>query len=205
MQHAPLTRIEALAASEICKRFNLPREAEAFLQEGMASRPFIEALLTNKQYIAGIDFLAQALPIRDALWWGCLCFQHSCGKAMNPADRLAARAAVQWVLHPGDAMQRAAKAPAEAAGPVSPAGALAMAAYQTGPGFISAGGPSIPVQPFAAAQSVANAIKLCCTKSNPVMAMATQKSFMELGMTVAEGRFGVDRTLAAMNRSDQEV
>jgi uncharacterized protein DUF6931 len=205
MDHAPLTRIEALTAAEICTRFTLSREAQTLLRESMAPGAFVEALLANKQFVDGINFFAHALPHRDAVWWGCLCFQHACGNAMSARDRLAAAAAVRWVLHPGDATQCAAKAPAEAAGLVSPAGALAMAAYQTGPGFVSPGGPPVPVALPAAAQSVANAIKLCCTLSKPAMAMATQKSFVELGLGVAGGRFGVAQSVAGMNRKHQEV
>jgi hypothetical protein len=155
----------------------------------MAPGPFIEALLAKKQYIAGIDFLAHALPPREGVWWGCLCFQHACGNAMSMADKGAATAAVQWVLQPSDRTRGMAKIQGEAAGPASVAGVLAMAAYQTGPGFGSPGGPPIPAPPFGSAKSVANAVKLACTKSDPARMIETQKSFIELGIGVAAGRF----------------
>lgn len=189
MGNAPLVKIEAATAAEICARFLSSKEARALLRDGMAPGPFIEALMANKQYIAGIDFLAHALPPREAVWWGCLCFQHVCGNAMSPPDKGAATAAVHWVLQPGDSTRGAAKVQGEAAGPASVAGALAMAAYQTGPGFASPGGPPIPAPPFATAKSVANAVKLACTKSNPARMIETQKSFVELGIGVAAGRF----------------
>ena len=189
MSNAPLVKIEAGTAAEICARFLSTKEARALLRDGMAPGPFIEALMANKQYIAGIDFLAHALQPREAVWWGCLCFQHACGSAMSAPDRAAATAAVHWVLKPGDSTRGAAKVQGEAAGPASVAGALAMAAYQAGPGFASAGGPAIPAPPFGTAKSVANAIKLACTKSDPARIIETQKSFVELGIGVAAGRF----------------
>jgi len=189
VSNAPLVKIEAATAAEICARFPLTREVRALMQDGMGPLPFIDALMAQKQYIAGIEFLAHALPPREALWWGCLCFQHACGSEMAAADKAAVTAAVQWMLRPGDTTRGAAKVPAEAAGPASVAGILAMAAYQTGPGFASPGGPSVPVPPFAAARSIANAVKLACTKSDPARIIETQKSYVELGVGVAAGLF----------------
>jgi hypothetical protein len=189
VSNTPLVKIQAATAAEICARFPLTKEARALVQDGMGPLPFIEALMANKQYIAGIEFLAHALPPREALWWGCLCFQHACGNEMAPADKAAATAAVQWVLRPEDSSRTAAKVQAEAAGPASVAGVLAMAAYQTGPGVVAPGGLPIPAQPFAAARSVANAVKLACTKSDPARIIQTQRSFVELGVGVAAGLF----------------
>jgi hypothetical protein len=185
----PLVKITAATAAEICARFSLMKEARALLQDRMGPGPFLEALMANKQYIAGIDFLAHALPPREAVWWGCLCFQHACGNAMSTPDKGAATVTVHWVLQPSDNTRAAAKAQGEAAGPASVAGALAMAVYQTGPGFATPGGPQIPATPFATAKSVANAVKLACTKIEPARMIETQKSFVELGMGVAAGRY----------------
>jgi hypothetical protein len=187
--NGPLVKIEAATAAEICARFLASKDACALLREGMAPGPFIEALVAKKQYIAGIDFLAHALPPREGVWWGCLCFQHACGNAMSMVDKGAATAAVQWVLQPSDKTRGAAKVQGEAAGPASVAGVLAMAAYQSGPGFGPAGGPPIPAPPFGVAKSVANAVKLACTKCDPSRMIETQKSFLELGIGIAAGRF----------------
>jgi hypothetical protein len=189
VSNTPLVKIEAGTAAEICARFLSSNEARALLRDGMGPGPFLEALMAHKQYIAGIDFLAHALPLREAVWWGCLCFQHACANSMSAPDKGAATAAVQWVLQPSDSTRGAAKVQAEAAGPASVAGALAMAAYQTGPGFASPGRPPIPAPPFGTAKSVANAVKLACTKSEPARMIETQKSFVELGIGVAAGRF----------------
>lgn len=189
MSNAPLVKIEAATAAEICGRFPLTREARALVQDRMGPLPFIDALMADKQYIAGIDFLAHALPPREGVWWGCLCFQHACGNEMAAPDRAAATAAVQWVLRPDDSTRGAAKVQAEAAGPASVAGILAMAAYQTGPGLTAPGKPPIKAPPFAAAKAVANAVKLACTKSDPARIIQTQRSFVELGVGVAAGLF----------------
>lgn len=189
MGDTPVVQVGQATAAEICARFTLSKEARALIREGMGPGPFIEALFADKQYIAGIEFLAHALPPREAVWWGCLCLQHACGKDMSSPDNAAARAAVEWVLQPSDNTRVGAKAQGEAAGRASIAGALAIAAYQTGPVFAVPGGPTAPVPPFAAAKSIANAVKLACTKSGPLRVIETQKSFVELGLGVANGRF----------------
>jgi len=140
----------------------------------MAPGAFIEALVANQQNVAAIDFLAHALPVREGVWWGCLCMQQGCGDQLTPEERAAATAAVQWVLQPTEECRAAAKGPAEVAGPATPAGALAMAVTQLG----SPGAP----------KAVANAVKLASLKGEPIQMAGTQKAFVELGIEVAEGR-----------------
>ena len=185
----PLVKIGAASAAEICERFLLNPEARTLLQDGMAPGAFLEALVANKQYVAGISFLAYALPPREAIWWGCLCFQHACGTEMSAPDKAAMTAVVRWVLQPSDSTRGEAKAQAEAAGPASVAGTLAMAVYQTGPGIAAPGSRPAAPPPFGTAQGVANAVKLACTKGDPAKIVETQRGFVGLGVGIASGQF----------------
>lgn len=185
----PLVRVTGATAGEICARFDLKKEAQPLLRDGMGPREFVEALVANKQYVAGIDFVAHALPAREAVWWGCLCLQHACGGSLSAEERAACQAAVHWVLTPSEENRAAAKAPAEKMGPGSPAGQLAMAANQTGGNLASPKAPPMPPAVFAPAKAVAGAVKLASTKCDPVRIVETQRSFVELGIGVAEGRF----------------
>jgi hypothetical protein len=144
----------------------------------MGPREFLEALAARKQYVAGIDFLAYALPAREGVWWGSLCLQHACGEALTPAERAAAIAAVRWVIQPTEENSAAAKAPGGAVGVSSPAGPLALAA----------GGGMRP-GPYGPAQTVAMAVKLASMKSPPAGLRETQRLYLELGVGVAEGKF----------------
>lgn len=182
MSHQPLIKVSARTASEVCAHFNLPKEARALLQDGMDPREFVDALLTQKQNVTGIDFMSHALPPREGIWWGCLCFQHAFGNELNPLDRAAVTAAVRWVFQPIEENRAVAKAPADALGCASPAGALASAVMQTGGGVA-------PPSPFAPAKSVAVAVKLSTVKGDPARILDRQRAFVELGVEVAEGRF----------------
>jgi hypothetical protein len=176
-------------AQEVSMRLYLDKKALQLLKPTMTPRQYIEALLEDKQYLAGIDFVAHALPTRESIWWGCLCLQHVCGDTLPGPDKSALRAAVHWVLQPSDAQRVAAKRPADALGLSSPAGALATAASQTGGSLAPPGVPVVPPSPWAPARAVAIAVKVASTKSDPREITRTQRSLIELGVAVAEGRF----------------
>src|SRR4030081_3355378 len=110
-------KINASTAAEICARFEFKQEVQPLLRDGMAPREFVDALAADRQYLAGIDFLAQGLPPRQAIWWGCLCLQHTIGNNLSALDQAACRAAVKWVLEPTEEARLSAKEPAEKDGP----------------------------------------------------------------------------------------
>ena len=185
----PLINVTAATASEICARLYLDKAALGLLRPEMSPRGFLDALVEAKLYLAAIDFIAHALPARAAIWWGCLSLQRTCGDKLEPWERRAFRITVQWVLQPDEANRAAAKQPADVLGPESPAGCLAAAANQTGGSVGPPQGPSIAPSPFAPARAVAIAVKVASTKCDPPEIHGTQRSLIELGMAIAEGRF----------------
>lgn len=178
MSNEPLVKVTATTAAEVCQRFGAPREAKSLLTDGMGPWQFLKALAAKNLYVAGIDFLAHALPAREGVWWGCLCLQHACGDALTKEEKAACTAAVRWIMHPTEENRVAAKAPAEAVGMSSPAGPLAMAAH---------GG--LPPGPFAPAKAVATAVKLAALKSPPAGMVEIQRLYLQLGVGVAAGKF----------------
>jgi hypothetical protein len=189
VSNLPLIKIKAATAAEVCVHFDLKKEAKPFLQDTIPPRAFLDALLSNKQYLAGIDFLSHALAPREAIWWGCLCLQHAFGDNYSEPDKAARKAAVRWILTPSEENRAAAKPAADAAGPASPAGALANAASLTGGSMAPPKAPPMPPPPFAPAKAVAGAVKLASTKAEPVKIADTQRLFVVLGMGIAEGHF----------------
>jgi hypothetical protein len=189
MNNSMLVNVTAATASEICARLYLNKEALALLRPAMSPRGFVDALVEQEQYMAAIDFLAHALPSREAIWWGCLSLQRTCGDKLEPWERRAFRITVQWVLLPDETNRAAAKEPADVLGPASAAGGLAAAANQTGGSVGPPQGPPIPPSPFAPARAVAIAIKVASTKCDPPEIQGTQRALIDLGMAIAEGRF----------------
>jgi len=189
MCNQPLVKIQAVTAAEVCACFDLGEKVRPLLRDGLGPREFLEALVGNKQYAAGIDFLAHALPAREAIWWGCLCAQHACGNNLSPTDKAACLAAARWVMQPNEQNRAAAKAPGEAAKAPSPAGALAMAVSLTGGSLGPPNLPPVPPPPFAWAVYVATAVKFAAIRVEPAKIAETQRLFVELGIGLAEGRY----------------
>jgi hypothetical protein len=181
--------IAAASAAEICSRFQLDEKAQPLLRDAMGAREFVEALTANEQHVAAIDFMAHALPAREAIWWGCLCLQYACGDKLAAPDKAAAIAAVRWILQPSEENRAAAKIPGEKAGPASPAGALARAATWTGGSLGPPDAPPLPPGPFMPATAVATAINFAAIKVDPAKIVGTRVLFVELGIGVAEGRY----------------
>lgn len=198
MQAPALAKITAATAADVCKNFELKEEARPLLTPSQTPREFLEVLLANKKNAAAIDFLAHALPAREAIWWGSLCLQHVSGSKLPPVEAAAEKAAVRWVLDPTEENRRAAQAPGEAARVGTSAGCLAMAATWTG-GSLAPPVPSphakappippVPPGPFLPAEAVAGAVMLAAVKAEPTKVIETQRLFVELGVGVAEGRF----------------
>jgi hypothetical protein len=188
MPTAPLVKIKAATAAEVCAAFSLDDEALPLLVERMTPRDFLEALLAHKQYVSGIDFLSHAFESRDAIWWGSLCLQQALGAQLTDKEKAAARAAVRWVFFPTEETRAAAGPSAEAAGSATPAGGLANAAFQTGGNVAPPKSPAVSPPSFAPAKAVALSVKLSSTKAEPTRISETQKLYLELGLSLAEGR-----------------
>jgi len=185
----PLPKIKAATAAEVCAHFELEPEPRSLLRDAMSPREFLEALLAGKHPRAGIDFIAHALPAREAVWWGCLCLQHATGGDFSALDKAACRAAVEWIMQPTEEHRIAAQATGQEVGLSTPAGQLAMAVNQTGGNIAPPNAPPIPPAPYAPAKAVALAVMLASTKVDPIRIVETQRLFVELGIGVAEGRF----------------
>jgi hypothetical protein len=187
MNQPPLIKIQQTTAGEICAHFDLSDKSKPLLRDAMQPGEFVAVLIDNKHYLDGIDFIAHALPVRDGLWWGCLCMQHALGDDLNPEDRAAATAAVHWLLEPSEQNRTAAKLAATATDRMSPAGTLAMAVGLTGGSMYPPVLPFKAPAPFAPQGAVARAVKLASLKCPPAPVSKTQRSFVELAIQVAEG------------------
>jgi len=188
MSQGQLTKVKAVKAAEVCRHFELKEETRSVLRDGLSPREFVDALLANKHYPAAIQFLAHALPHREAILWGCLCLEHATGDGWPDVEKAACKAAVQWVLDPSEENRQATKAPADAAGVSAPAGALAMAVSWTGGSMTADNLPPVPPGPSLPAKGVAGAVALAAVKADATKIADTQRRFVELGIAVAEGK-----------------
>jgi hypothetical protein len=173
----PLVKIRARTAAEVCVNFHLDSNAKKLLRDGINPEEFVTALIDKRNLVAAIDFLAHALPPREGIWWASLCTEHALGENWTARDKAAATAAVMWVMQPAEENRDAARAPAAACDPMSPAGSAALAVSQTA---------SEP--PFAWAKAIARAVVLASIKVPPANIGKMQKCYVDLGLEIAEGK-----------------
>ena len=186
----PLKKVKAALAAEVCARFELRDEARPLLTPTATPRGFLETLELRGQYATALSFLAHSLPPREAIWWGCLCLRQASGSELPPLDAAAVKASAEWVLEPTEKRRSAAAALAEETGVGTPAGSLATAVAWTG-GSLAPPNPKIPVVPpgpWLPAKAVAGAVLLASAKGDPVLITNVQRTMIELGIGIAEGR-----------------
>ncbi|MBI3427938.1 MAG: hypothetical protein HY011_33865, partial [Acidobacteria bacterium] len=108
-------------AADVCKNFELSKEAAALLKPEDLPKPFLERLIAAKHYTDAAHFAAHALPRREAIWWACVCARKFYGAA-PPKQAAVLDAAEAWVSQPNDEKRRAVFKLAEAAEFGNPAG-----------------------------------------------------------------------------------
>ena len=185
----PLRKVKATLAVEVCARFELREEARTLLTPTATPRAFLETLLERRQLPAAMSFLAHALPQREAVWWGCLCLRHAYGPSPAPADAAALKASAEWVLEPTEDRRMTAASLATEMGVGTPAGSLATAVAWTGGslGPPNPKVPEVPPGPDLPAKAVSGAVLLASAKAEPLRIEETQRTFVQLGIDVAEG------------------
>ena len=137
------------------QRARLSEEARGLLADGMTSRQYLDLLVERQLHADAVQFLAHALPKREAVWWACLCAAEVLGPEPPPAAAAALEAARAWVIDPRDEKRRATFPAAEAAGLGTPAGCAAAAAYFSGGSLAPANLPVVAPAEHLTAHMVA--------------------------------------------------
>jgi uncharacterized protein DUF6931 len=184
MTQGELSRVGARSASEVCELFEIGDDARRLLRPNLSPMQYLDLLEKKKRYPAAIQFLAHALPKRDAVWWACVCARASAGAA---AGKLALRAAEKWVADPSEENRRATLPAAMTDGVATAAGCAALAAFASGGSLAPAGAPPVPPAESATAQAVAGAIVLAASEGGQETAPESLRLFLSRGVDVARG------------------
>jgi len=188
MDAGPLSKVSAKTAAEVCSRYKLTDAARKRLQDGLTPRQFVELLLQAHGYEDAFDFLAYALPRREAIWWACLTLRHILGPDLPPLEQAALKAVVEWVLQPDEAKRRAAQAAGEAIDFKKPVGFAAMAVYGSSGSLGPPTFPEVTPPKYMTAQAVSASITLVSAKGESATLLARKRELVELGMTIADGQ-----------------
>ncbi|HWB10432.1 MAG TPA: hypothetical protein VG826_14465 [Pirellulales bacterium] len=176
------------SAAEICKKALLTDGGQKLLREDLTARQFLDLLWDKEQYVDAIHFMAQALPKRAAVWWGCLCLWLTIRPDEPPDEMKSALAgAVQWVQDPSEENRRAAGVAGQAAKMQTAAGCLAMAAFFSDMSLNPPDQPKVPPPPELTGQTVANAVMMAGFLGDKTQFQRRQRRFLSLALDVAQG------------------
>ena len=110
------------AAAPLADQLKPPLDPEplALLQPADSPRQFLNRLIEHEHFLPAITLLAASLPIREAIWWACLCIREH-GDPPTPLAADALLSAERWTADPSEENRRLAQTAAEALGAAHPA------------------------------------------------------------------------------------
>lgn len=151
-------KIPYQTCGQILPRFKASEEAQQLLDPEMSVSLAIEALQTEELFNDLTQFLAHALPVREAIWWASLCVQQR-QDIWNPTQLHCIQTAQQWVQSPAEELRRKAELLSNRLELNCGPSWLSQAVFWNGSGSIVA--PDLPAvlpDPFLCAKAVAGAI-----------------------------------------------
>jgi hypothetical protein len=103
----PLTKISGRTVAEIAAKSKPQPEAQALLAPGLTALGYVLTLEENRHALDAVNFLANGLPEREAVWWACQSAR-TVAEKLNSAERAALVAAEAWVRNPSPEKKAAA-------------------------------------------------------------------------------------------------
>lgn len=179
-----------LPLPDILARIEIDAPSRALVEGRTSVAEGVAVLEEQKQWIAAIRILGQALPPREGVWWACVCARKAPDPASTPEDLAALQAADAWVRRPSEEHRRAAMAAAEASGARSPEAWAAIAAFWSGGSLGPPNVPEIPPAPHMRGVAVASSVLLAAVRNDPNKAGARYPRFIASARDISRGGGG---------------
>jgi hypothetical protein len=189
MQVDKLKKITAVSAQEICA-LATAGGFKLTAQDGASPAQYLNELIAAKNLSEALQFLAFALPAREAVWWACQCSREELGDPVPQPLQDALEAAENWVRRPTEGNRRAAMTRAQATDLRSPAAWAAVGAFWSGGSLAPENCPEVPPPPDLAGRAIAGAVRLAAVKSQPQLANARRERYLASAIDIANGGNG---------------
>lgn len=134
-----------------------------------------------------VRLCAHALPPREAVWWACMCADHTAPDNLGEPDRQVRTAAEQWVRRPSETSRRAAMALAQAAGLVSPEAWTGVGAFWSGGSMAPEGQPVVEPGPELLGVAVSGSVLLSSVRGEPDRQARRLLRFLDSARDIAAG------------------
>ena len=199
---APIRKISATAAADICARVALSADACAYLTPSLSPQSFLTLLERGGHFADAVRFLAFALPLREGVWWACMVGLAIPGAASAEPDP-AYGAAQDWVYDPSDERRFECLRAAESVRSATPGAYAALGAFWSGGSMAPEGMPEVQPDPVLAPTGVAASILLAVAAGDPARAAAFFRDAIGRGIDIGNG--GDGRQPAASHPSTSKV
>lgn len=182
-------KIKAATAQEVCAQFALSEGGRACLKPAMPPLEFLTALAGRAAYADAFQFLARALPKREAVWWSCCCTREIGTDPAKPELEASLQAAEAWVRRPNEESRRGAEKAGQSVKTPHPARWAALAAFWSGGSLAPPGAPEAKPPEDLTAKAVAGAVMVAAAL-DAAKSEARNKLFYDYGIDIAHGGTG---------------
>lgn len=162
-------------------------DAAAIVRVAPDAPEALERLVAAGELQGAIRLCAHALPPREAVWWACMCADHTVTDDLPAPDREVRVAAEAWVRRPSDTTRRSAMTLAQAAGLVSPEAWTGVAAFWTGGSMAPEGQPAVEPAPGLLGTAVAGSVLLASVRAHPERQPNRLRRFLDSARDIAAG------------------
>jgi hypothetical protein len=186
----PLTKIKVPTAPEACRDIELTPPAKALLTPQIGVADFLAALIAAELWRDAVQFMARALPKREAVWWGCLAARSVTGDDTPPPAVAALEAAEAWVYQPSEEKRRAAMEKAQATKFDHPGIWAAVGAFWSGGSMAPPNLPPVPPADHLTSVAIHGAVSLAAVAKEPEKAPEKYRRFLAQAIDIAKGGSG---------------
>ena len=181
-----LKNIQALKAQEITQHFDLLEESVPLLNAEQTPADFLQILIDQGHYHNAISFLAHAMPVREEVWWACLCIRDHF-ESSDEAYQHALNAAESWVDDPSETHRREAEKHAEAGEYNTPASWVAGAVFWSGGSIAPINEPIMAPPHHLYAHAISGAIIMSAGLDSPDESELEKRylHYLRLGIIIA--------------------
>ena len=185
------TKINEPLAATISVPLELSDEAKALLTKTIKPADYLQQLMKKALHTDAINFLANALPKREAVWWACLCARQTLNNEAPANDIKAIELAEAWVYKPVQAVCEPTYSAAIATEFKTAAGWAALAAFWSGENISPSKEAIVPPSVDLTGKAVNGAVTLSAVLTNdPKKITENYQLFLEKGIEIACGGNG---------------
>ncbi len=185
----------------------LPEAPTAIVERSKDAATALEMLEFGGFLIEAVQVVAHALPRREAVWWACLCADHTSPADLAEGDRVARHAAEEWVRFHTDLLRRRSMDRAEEAGFRTPECWAAVAAFWAEGSLAPLGKPTVTPAPHLTGTAVTAALRISSVRGDPAKEKPRLRLFLRSGRKIASGEPGrsAEETFTTAQAPEAEV